>query len=145
MGNEQESSEVQAVVDWYGPTDFLQMDRQFAISKKGVCDHDDANSPESEFLGEIITDIPQKVHDSSPITYVHRQIPPLFIQHGSEDCLVPVQQSELLVEKLKSTVPADRYTFQVIAGANHGGAAFDDPMNVQQVIRFLDAHLKTIG
>lgn len=141
-GNEEESSAVQAVVDWYGPTDFLQMDRQFAISKKGICDHDDADSPESEFLGECITEVPDMVQHASPITYVHERIPPLFIQHGSEDALVPVQQSELLVEALSRSVPADRYTFQIIAGADHGGAAFDDPANVQQVIRFLDAHLR---
>jgi acetyl esterase/lipase len=52
LGNADTSSAVQAVVDWYGPTDFLQMDAQFAAATPAACNgqtqaHDPADSPES--------------------------------------------------------------------------------------------------
>ena len=46
LGNADQSSCVQAVVDWFGPTDFLQMDKQFAGTSCPV-NHDAADSPES--------------------------------------------------------------------------------------------------
>ena len=47
LGNADQSSCVQAVVDWFGPTDFLQMDKQFAGTSCPV-NHDAADSPESQ-------------------------------------------------------------------------------------------------
>ena len=43
------SSSVQAVVDWFGPTDFLQMDRAGSSMK-----HDAPDSPESKLIGGAI-------------------------------------------------------------------------------------------
>jgi acetyl esterase/lipase len=42
---------VSAVVDWFGPTDFLSMDDQLAASGPGPCDHRRGDSPESRYLG----------------------------------------------------------------------------------------------
>ena len=52
---------VQAAVDWFGPTDFLKMDAQLAASGLGPPDHSQADSPESRYLGQCITEIPLKV------------------------------------------------------------------------------------
>ena len=49
------SSHVNAVVDWFGPTDFLIMDQ--CGSKLA---HDAINSPESQLIGGAIQDHPQK-------------------------------------------------------------------------------------
>ena len=40
-------------------------------------------------------------HDISPIYYVTPDDPPTFIMHGDKDNLVPLQQSETFIEKLK--------------------------------------------
>ena len=40
-----------------------------------------------------ITEIPEKVRRANPITYVHADMPPILIQHGRMDAMVPVQQS----------------------------------------------------
>jgi len=48
------SSKVQAVCDWFGPTDFLQMNAQAKAGAGGALDHDGPKSPESRFIGGAI-------------------------------------------------------------------------------------------
>ena len=69
LGNADQSSCVQAVVDWFGPTDFLQMDQQFAGTSCPAT-HDAADSPESLVVGAPIQTVPDKVQLVNPITYV---------------------------------------------------------------------------
>ena len=55
-------------------------------------------------LWERITDeakLRQMAHDISPIYYVNPDDPPTFIMHGDKDPLVPLQQSESFIAKLK--------------------------------------------
>jgi len=64
LGNPDRPSHVQAVVAWFGPTDFLAMDEQLADSglpSPPGMEHNGANSPESLLLGQKITDIPERV------------------------------------------------------------------------------------
>ncbi len=54
LGNPEQPSHVQAVVAWFGPTDFLKMDEQ--LTERGLpppagTEHNGANSPESLLLG----------------------------------------------------------------------------------------------
>ena len=106
LGNADQSSCVQAVVDWFGPTDFLQMDQQFA-GTSCPANHDDASSPESQLVGAPIQTVPDKVQLVNPITYVSAEAPPFLIQHGTADCNVPPQQSQLLYDALVSAIGAD--------------------------------------
>ncbi len=79
------SSRVQAVCDWFGPTDFLKMGGR----------HDDAGSPESKLIGGPIQDNKELVAKANPITYVSADDPAFLIQHGDKDPAVPYNQSEL--------------------------------------------------
>ena len=87
------SSYVQAVVDHFGPTDFLRMNDQ-----PGRIDHD---SPESQWLGGPITELPELVKKANPITYIDKNDPPTLIIHGENDKSVIISQSELLYNALK--------------------------------------------
>ena len=69
------SSRVQAVVDYFGPTDFLQMD---AHRVPGGDLHDGADSPESRLIGGPIQENPAQVQRANPITYVTPSAPPFF-------------------------------------------------------------------
>ena len=133
---------VQACVDWFGPTDFLKMDAQLAENGLGPCDHCSAESPESRYLGERISDVPDKVRQANPITYVHEAAPPFLIQHGRADNLVPYQQSAELAQSLAQGAGADRVHFDIIEGAGHGDPLFDTDENLTRVYDFLDRHLK---
>jgi acetyl esterase/lipase len=109
------SSSVQAVADYFGPTDFLQMD---AHRPSNGMIHNDPRSPESALIGGAIQQNPDKVARANPITYVTSSAPPFFIAHGDRDPLVPHHQSELLEAALKAAgVPVSFYT---VKGAGHG-------------------------
>lgn len=142
LGNPEVPADVQAAVDWFGPTDFLKMDEQLAESGVGPPDHNQADSPESRYLGAPITEVPEKVRQANPVTYVHSAMPPILIQHGRIDALVPVQQSILLAEAIEKQVGRDRYEFDILEGAGHGDPMFETEANMSRVFSFLDQHLK---
>ncbi|HSB66107.1 MAG TPA: prolyl oligopeptidase family serine peptidase, partial [Anaerolineales bacterium] len=142
LGNPDFPCNVQAAVDWFGPTDFLKMDEQLIESGYGPSDHDQADSPESRYLGARLSDVPLKVELANPMTYVHKHMPPLLIQHGRLDTLVPVQQSIMFAEKLEKYVSPDRFEFDILEGAGHGDSLFDSEENMLRVFSFLDKHLK---
>jgi acetyl esterase/lipase len=145
LGNEDVSSRVQAVVDQFGPLDFLQMDAQFA--EDDVCpasaeNHDAANSPESMYLGAPIQTVPELAAAANPITYVSDDDPPFFIQHGTADCNVPPAQSQELFDALIDVIGEDNVTLTFINGAGHATSEFRTPENVAAVIAFLDEALQ---
>ncbi|WP_162617914.1 alpha/beta hydrolase [Salinicola halophilus] len=121
--------QVRAVVDGYGPTDFLQQDAfrdpdgapsddpesiQMPPGKFSA----DADSMESLFIGAPIEEAPDRVAAANPITYVEPGLPPMLILHGLSDTAVPWQQSRLLFDALSRTDnPA---TLGLIEGLGHG-------------------------
>ncbi len=128
LGNAGVSSAVSAVVDWYGPTDFGQMDAEFAASSPAACNgqvqtHDDASSPESAWLGAALPTIPDTVKQASVLTYVATatKLPVYSIAHGDSDCQVPNQQSKILADAV--TAKAGTATFTLVPGAAHGDPA----------------------
>lgn len=140
LGNAEQSSCVQAVIDWFGPTDFLQMDQQFAGTSCPAT-HDAADSPESLVVGAAIQTVPDKVKLVNPITYVTADAPAFLIQHGTADCNVPPQQGQLLYDALQAA-GSDKATLTFLEGAGHGGSQFSDAANMKVVLDFLAANLK---
>jgi len=132
------SSRVQAVCDWFGPTDFLQMD---ANALPGAAlKHDPANSPESRLIGGPIQENKEKVARANPITYVGKDSAPFLIMHGDRDPLVPIHQSRLLHDALAKAGVEVRMV--PIEGNGHGGPGFSPDM-AQLVDAFFDRHLKS--
>jgi acetyl esterase/lipase len=142
QGNASYSCGVQAAVDMFGPTDFLKMDEQLVQNGLGPCDHHETQSPESRYLGAPIAQIPEKVAWANPMTFVHKDMPPLLIQHGRVDHLVPVQQSIIFVEKIKEVATADKVEFDILEGADHADRLFETEENMNRIFAFLDRHLK---
>jgi acetyl esterase/lipase len=113
------------VVDFYGPTDFLQMDehmvdggaefRAFLGGIEGV--HDDPASPESRLVGGPILERRDECAAANPITYVRVGLPPMLIIHGQADQFVPHHQSELLFAALKEH--GNEATFYSLPGVRH--------------------------
>lgn len=140
----EQSSSVAAVVDAYGPTDFLQMDSHRDPEGKPSDDPEsiqlppgklsaDADSLESLFLGLPIQTCPERVRAANPIAYVTSGLPPFLLLHGTSDTAVPVHQSMLLYEALERS--GNQATLCLIKGLGHG---FLTRKNLDQVPREME-------
>jgi acetyl esterase/lipase len=130
--NLQVSSRVQAVCDFFGPTDLTKMS-QFA----STMDHDAPNSPESLLIGGPVQENKEACRRANPITYVTKDDPPFLICHGDKDMLVPHNQSELLYDALKKA--GVNVKFHTVKGGGHG---FRDAEADRMVQEFFDKFLK---
>lgn len=128
-GNPNVSSRVQAVCDWFGPTD-LRSNRRRAIP-----------SPVTLLLGGMPADKPQLARQASPVAFVSKDDPPFLIVHGDRDPVVPLSQSERLHESLKEAGVASE--LHVVKGAGHG--RFRDPAVTEKVRKFFLDNLQKKG
>lgn len=130
------SSRVQAVCDWFGPTDFMQI-----TNYPSQLHHGDSNSPESLLIGGVIGQNPDKVLAANPIHYITKDDPPFLIMHGDKDPLVPWQQSQILADALKKAgVPVQ---FHIVPGGGHGGPEFRSQESKDLFYNFFVKNLKT--
>lgn len=127
------SSRVQAVCDYFGPTDFTKIGR-FPSKIR----HDAPDSPESKLIGGPVQENKEACQHANPITYVTKDDPPFLIVHGDKDQSVPHNQSQLLYEALKKA--GVKVNFHTVNGAGHG--RFKSPDVDKMVDDFFDRHLK---
>lgn len=147
LGNAGVSSRVQAVIDWFGPTDFAKMDGQ--AREQGCLEsaqrHGEFHSPESRYLGGPLAEVPELVRQANPASYASKDDPPFLLQKGDRDCMVPVGQSQLLHDALKAAGVAAE--LEIIEGAGHGDMGSSVPRflaagNVARLVAFAKAALK---
>lgn len=131
MGNAEQSSNVSAVVDWYGMMQFLPLEDYHFIERLGT-----------KMIGKTRTEAPELYLAANPETYINKNNPPFFIQHGSADQIAPIQQSIDFAAKLEHVLGKNKVTFEIIEGANHLDEAFNTPANINKVLDFLDRYLK---
>ncbi|HVO15776.1 MAG TPA: alpha/beta hydrolase [Alphaproteobacteria bacterium] len=134
------SSRVQAVCDWYGPTDLLKINSQMP---DGADNYDDPDSPVSLLLGGPAPHNRKKARQANPIKYVTWGTPPFFILHGDADDTVPVEQSKMLVHALKRAGVDVQFT--LVEDGGHSGPAYFTPERLAEVRKFFDRHLKRAG
>lgn len=102
--NLNQSSAVQAVVDWFGPTHFLGLETA-------------PERPRQLVVNAFGSD-PLVWRQGSPLFLVHAGAPPFLIMHGRNDRLVPLEQSETLNNSLKQAgVTSD---LVIVENAGHG-------------------------
>ena len=68
------SAAVQAVCDWYGPVDLLQMNAHAGTS--GTLDRDAPDSPESQLLGGPLQSRRKLAELASPLKWISADTPP---------------------------------------------------------------------
>ncbi len=130
------SSRVQAVVDFFGPTDLAGMAKDALPGSR--IDHDAPDAAEAKLIGGPVQQNKDKCAAANPVTYVATNNPPFLIMHGNKDDIVPYQQSELLRDALQKAGVS--VTFKIVEGAGHG---FGGPDIDRQVAAFFEQQLKT--
>jgi acetyl esterase/lipase len=129
------SSCVQAVCDWFGPTDFLRIN-DFPRN----IDFAPANSPEAALIGGLVEENQEKAAKANPITFVSKDAPPFLIVHGDNDLLVPLNQSQLLFDALKKAKV--EVTLEVVENGGHGNKKeFGSRAITQKMEKFFKKHL----
>jgi acetyl esterase/lipase len=113
------SSNVQAVVDLFGPLD---------LALKGATganvDPNKSSDPASKFLGKPVAEVPELVKKANPITYVNAGDAPTLMIHGEKDSMVLIRHSELFYDAL--TKAGVKARLVPVKNANHGFAASPD-------------------
>lgn len=130
-----QSSDVQATIDYYGPTNFHTILKQSTPHGLSV------RVPALQLLlGAGPDQKPDLARLASPVFHVDRDDPPLLMVHGDQDPQVPINQSHELHGAYKQLdLPVE---FEVVHGGAHGGEAFYDDTRNQLVRRFLNEHLR---
>ena len=127
-GNPDQSSKVQAVVAFFGPTDLAAKD--FPANVNGMI---------SDFLGGLPEEKPEVFKAASPVTYVNEGDAPTLIYHGTKDVLVPYNQAFAMTDKLTAAGVPGRV--EMLLGANHG---WDNPelnRTIEGTVAFFEQHL----
>lgn len=98
--------QVKAAVAWYPATDI------------GALDAEVGGLPYSPWLGGVPSQMPERIAEASPITYVTSQSPPCMFVHGQLDSEYPSSQSTLMHRRL--TDSGVESVCRIVAGAGHG-------------------------
>jgi acetyl esterase/lipase len=145
---DQTSSRVQAVACFFPPTDFLNYGKPGEIALgcgvlkdfKPPFDFNEQDPSTKTFVR--ITDVGKILEigrQISPINHVSADDPPTLILHGDADYLVPIQQAEVILAKLKSAGVDTKLV--VRKGAGHGWPDLGKDLSI--IADWFDAHLKS--
>lgn len=133
----EESAEVNAIVDWHGPTDFAKMN--FYPSSQN---HSDPQCPEGVVIGGVdALEHPDLSAQASPMTYLSADMPTpsTLIMHGGRDQLVPFNQSCRLYATLKAL--GKDVTFYKLDNACHACYGFRSARALRLVFDWLSDRL----
>ena len=133
--NLSENSDVQAVVDIYGVTDFGEVD--FEIE-----DIDECYKATFMSVKFWLNDVRDNIESTNPISYISQKTPPFLLMHGDADTLVLPNQTEMLHKALiEKGVDSKRY---IVPGAGHSDEYWFQPEVTELIIDFLNKKIKNI-
>jgi acetyl esterase/lipase len=134
-GNVDRSSDVQAVVHWFGQSDLFASGSRTEIEARLLPFAFEAGLLGVRSLGEVA----DRAAALSLLTRVARTAPPFLIAHGDRDQVGAPSEGEALHNAL-SRAGADTQ-FLLLGGAGHEGDEFDRPANLALTAAWLRAHL----
>jgi acetyl esterase/lipase len=129
-GNPDQPSRVKCVVEFFGANDFTKS------YGKSV----DAAEVLPLYLGGNLEEARERHVEASPINWVTKNAAPTLCIHGADDKYVALEQSELMVGKLKAAGVEAK--LEALKGAGHGFKGTDEERAEAAMIKFFDAHLK---
>jgi acetyl esterase/lipase len=144
LGYADVSEKVQAAVNWFGVGDLVVQSKFTDDTPMIMPDGTEfkmANYADV-FLGVNAREHPELAHFANPETWVTEDMPPIFIQHGIADEIVPVECSRLLAKTVERVCGKERVLFEEFEGYTHGDMRFNAPDNTKKVFEWLKATLK---
>ncbi len=127
-GHADQPSQVNAVVAFFGPTDFRL---EYPERSRGIV---------RNFLGGTKEEKPDAYAKASPITYVSKGDAPMLLIQGTRDALVPHEQAVVMADALtKAGVPG---RVELLLGAGHGWGGAELQRTAEISWAWFDLHLK---
>jgi acetyl esterase/lipase len=131
----EQSSSVDAIIDLYGPIDFMTILEQSTDHGRSV------RVPALQLLlGAQPHEAPELAKLASPVEHVDAKDPPLLLIHGEQDPQVPIMQSRELHDRYKQLDLPVR--MEVIPEGVHGGKEFYDQERMKLVLDVLNESLR---
>lgn len=133
-GNLEYSSRVNAVIDYYGASDFVlrSQNQPHRANKPG--------SVVAKLLGIGADQVPEIARWASPVTYVSADDPPMLVVHGRKDKTVLFDQSERIVKAYQDMGLSVKLL--AIDEGGHGGKEFYQGENRKTAVDFFEQNLK---
>ena len=165
------SAKLKACIAWYPLTDFAKGDEDLYINStvrhylkpycKSPADTDEKeyvaafpvmeenvfpfhnmdDSVDSIFLGANPVSGDPIVEKANIMNYIHKDMPPVFIQHGTGDEIVPMQQSIRFAKRANEICGEERVRLELIPGAIHSSVLFETDENLEKIFDFLNKYL----
>ena len=127
-----QSSRVSAVVNFFGPENFITM-----VQQESSIDRTSRDYPEALLLGGRVQDQPEVAKYASPVTWITDDDPPFLTAHGTRDPLVPYAQATELDRGLEAAG-----VFSILITMKDAGHGFKS-VELDRIIRaFLDQTLR---
>jgi acetyl esterase/lipase len=129
-GFPRQSSAVQALVSWFGASNFSTILAQSTPFGLGV-----REPALKQLLGGSPDEVPALAKLASPVTHVGAGDPPALLLHGNQDRQMPVNQTlELEAAYRRARLPVEMI---IVDGAGHGDDAFYTGEPAERALAFL--------
>jgi acetyl esterase/lipase len=122
-------SQVNAVVSFFGPTDFVSL--EYPPQSRGIV---------ATWIGGTREEKPDEYKKASPVTYVSKGDAPMLLIQGTKDVLVPWTQATIMGEAMTREGIAGRV--DLIMGAGHGWGGAEAARTEEATQAFFDRALK---
>ena len=124
---------LKAIIDWYSSMHMNQISS--TILKE-------AGSDAKDFESFVYADDAEKKNaEYNLLNYVDKDVPPVYIQHGTADQLVSPEASIQYYEKLKKYLPENDLNFELVKNGRHGVEDYQNEENLDKIFSFLEKHI----
>ena len=131
-----------AMVGQFGPTDFAKIHPHYDESGYPRIPIPGSPSMVDALIGTIAERIPNMLRFYNPIDCVHPDVPPILLQHGRQDPMVPYQQSVELYEKINEVAGAGTAELDISEHFLHADPGYAEPESLDRIFGFIDRYLK---
>jgi len=136
------SCKVMAVVEQFGPTDFAKIHDHYDQSGYPRIYIPGDSSPLDIMLGVRAGLIPNLLRFYNPIDCVHPETPPMLLQHGKRDPMIPYQQAIEMYDKINAVAGKGRAELDINEDFLHADPGYAATESVDRIFGFIDKHLK---
>jgi acetyl esterase/lipase len=134
---------VHAIVDWFGVGDLVVQSQFTEDTPMKLPDGTEFKMPNYAdiFLGVNCRENPNLAYFANPETWVTTALPPVLLQHGIADEIVPIECSDRLAKRIEEVCGKDRVVYDAFEGYMHGDVRFHDPANHSRIFGWLKEKL----